>query len=147
MLAAGLMLALFAMNGVFSSKGVGAATPARECTSAVLSSCNPGAAVQITLESTTSTDAILAVEPGSDITVDFGTTGFVLPETIAEQRVQIKSFNWNNPGSDPNTLMNVPNTTGFNGNPSEVLIDGSKVILTVPSLKADNTAQTFNATN
>ena len=81
-----------------------------------LSSQEPGAAVQITINASTA----MAIMPNQDITVDL--SGFSVPETIAGSAIDISS-------------------DGFDGNPSNVLVSGSKVTMTVPNVKASGADQ------
>ena len=81
-----------------------------------LSSQEPGAAVQITINASTA----MAIMPNQDITVDL--SGFSVPETIAGSAIDISS-------------------DGFDGNPSNVLVNGSKVTMTVPNVKASGADQ------
>ena len=81
-----------------------------------LSSQEPGAAVQITINASTA----MAIMPNQDITVDL--SGFSVPETIAGSAIDISS-------------------DGFDGNPSNVLVSGSKVTMTVPIVKASGADQ------
>ena len=75
------------------------------------SSSVPSAAVQITLKGYAAADA--AIEPNEDITVDL--TGFGVPSSIADSAIDIAS-------------------KGFSGTPSNVLVNGKKVTMTVPNL-------------
>ena len=84
-----------------------------------LSSQEPGAAIQITIESSTAT----AITPNQDIRVDLA--GFSVPSTIADSAVDISS-------------------DGYNGNPSNVVVSGKKVTMTVPNVKANGDDQTEN---
>ena len=84
-----------------------------------LSSQEPGAAVQITINASTAT----AITPNQDIRVDLA--DFSVPSTIAESAVDISS-------------------DGFNGNPSNVVVSGKKVTMTVPNVKANGDDQTEN---
>ena len=88
-------------------------------TGITLSSQEPGAAVQITIEDSTAT----AITPNQDIRVDLA--GFSVPSTIAESAVDISS-------------------DGYNGNPSNVVVSGKKVTMTVPNVKANGDDQTEN---
>ena len=85
-----------------------------------LSSDTPGAAVQVTLN-TTNTAAIAG---GHDIVVDFGKNGFGIPSSIPEERILIED-----------TLVAAVSgdiDTGYKGNPGSVTVSGSKVTLTMP---------------
>ena len=84
-----------------------------------LSSQEPGAAVQITINASTAT----AIEPNQDIMVDL--SAFSVPSTIADSAIDISS-------------------DGFDGNPSNVVVSGSKVTMTVPNVKANGADQTEN---
>ena len=84
--------------------------------SITLSSHEPGAAVQITIRA----NAAAAIMPNQDITVDL--SGFSVPDTIADAAVQISSY-------------------GYNGNPSNVVVSGSKVTMSVPNVKANGDDQ------
>ena len=84
-----------------------------------LSSQEPGAAVQITINGSTAT----AIEPNQDIRVDLG--AFSVPSIIADSAVDISS-------------------DGYNGNPSNVVVSGKKVTMTVPYVKANGDDQTEN---
>ena len=81
-----------------------------------LSSQEPGAAVQITINASTAT----AIAPNQDIRVDLG--AFSVPSTIADAAIQISS-------------------DGYNGIPSNVVVTGKKVTMTVPNVKANGDAQ------
>ena len=85
--------------------------------SIALSSNEPGAAVQITITDT----AGYAIMPNQDIRVDL--SAFSVPSTIADSDVQISS-------------------DGYNGNPSNVVVSGSNVTMTVPNVKANGDDQT-----
>ena len=87
--------------------------------SIVLSSQEPGAAVQITINSSTAT----AIAPNQDIRVDLG--AFSVPSTIADSAIDISS-------------------DGYDGNPSNVVVSGSNVTMTVPNVKANGDDQTEN---
>ena len=87
--------------------------------SITLSSQTPGAAVQITIASSTAT----AILPNQDITVDL--SAFSVPSTIADSAIDISS-------------------DGFDGNPNNVVVSGKKVTLTVPNVKANGADQTEN---
>ena len=87
--------------------------------SITLSSQTPGAAVQITIASSTAT----AILPNQDITVDL--SAFSVPSTIADSAIDISS-------------------DGFDGNPNNVVVSGKKVTLTVPNVKANGDDQTEN---
>ena len=96
------------------------ATPLTELIpGSTLSSQEPGAAVQITINASTAT----AITPNQDIRVDLA--DFSVPSTIAESAVDISS-------------------DGFNGNPSNVVVSGKKVTMTVPNVKANGDDQTEN---
>ena len=84
-----------------------------------LSSQEPGAAVQITINASTA----MAIMPNQDITVDL--SAFSVPTTIADSAIDISS-------------------DGFDGNPSNVVVNGSKVTMTVPNVKANGDDQTEN---
>ena len=88
-------------------------------TGITLSSQEPGAAVQITLNASTAT----AIEPNQDITVDL--SAFSVPSTIADSAIDISS-------------------EGFDGSPSNVVVSGSKVTMTVPNVKANGDDQNEN---
>ena len=88
-------------------------------TGITLSSQEPGAAVQITINASTAT----AIMPNQDITVDL--SAFSVPSTIADSAIDISS-------------------DGFDGNPSNVVVSGSKVTMTVPNVKANGADQTEN---
>ena len=81
-----------------------------------LSSQEPGAAVQITIAAS----AAAAIMPNQDITVDL--SAFSVPSTIADSAIDISS-------------------EGFDGNPSNVVVSGSKVTMTVPNVKANGADQ------
>ena len=76
-----------------------------------LSSQEPGAAVQITITDTAAAD----INPNEEIQVDL--SAFSVPDTIAESDIAISS-------------------TGFNGSPSNVLVTGKKVTMTIPTATA-----------
>ena len=95
----------------------------------MLSSKVPGAAVQITLNAFAGTEGI---QPNEDITVDFGTTGFDLPATIADNGIDITST-----ADDANLA-----TTGFRGSPTNVVVSGSKITMTIPNVNAAGEDQT-----
>ena len=76
-----------------------------------LSSHEPGAAVQITITDTAAAD----INPNEEIQVDL--SAFSVPDTIAESDIAISS-------------------TGFNGSPSNVLVTGKKVTMTIPTVTA-----------
>ena len=76
-----------------------------------LSSHEPGAAVQITITDT----AVADINPNEEIQVDL--SAFSVPDTIAESDIAISS-------------------TGFNGSPSNVLVTGKKVTMTIPTATA-----------
>ena len=84
-----------------------------------LSSQEPGAAVQITISDSTAA----AIMPNQDIQVDL--SAFSVPDTIADSAIDISS-------------------DGFDGNPSNVVVSGSKVTMTVPNVKANGDDQTEN---
>ena len=77
-----------------------------------LSSHEPGAAVQITITDTAAAD----INPNEEIQVDLK-SAFSVPDTIAESDIAISS-------------------TGFNGSPSNVLVTGKKVTMTIPTVTA-----------
>ena len=81
-----------------------------------LSSQEPGAAVQITIAAS----AAVAIEPNQDITVDLG--AFSVPWTIADSAINISS-------------------DAFDGSPSNVLVNGNRVTMTVPNVKANGDDQ------
>ena len=83
-----------------------------------LSSQEPGAAVQITLEGTAAT----GIEPNQDITISL--PGFGMPETIADTAISITSAE-------------------FKGSPTGVLVTGSKITMTVPQVRANGNPQTM----
>ena len=83
-----------------------------------LSSQEPGAAVQITLEGMAAT----GIEPNQDITIAL--PGFGMPETIADSAISITS-------------------AGFKGSPTGVLVTGSKITMTVPQVRANGDPQTM----
>ena len=83
-----------------------------------LSSQTPGAAVQITIEDMAASDD--PIMPSEDITVDL--SGFSVPDTIADSSVTISSG-------------------GYNGNPSDVVVTGSKITMTVPNVRANGDPQ------
>ena len=76
-----------------------------------LSSMEPGAAVQITIEDVAAAD----IMPNEEIQVDL--SAFSVPDTIAESDIAISS-------------------DGFNGSPSNVLVTGKKVTMTIPTATA-----------
>ena len=82
-----------------------------------LSSQEPGAAVQITINASTAT----AILPNQDIRVDL--SAFSVPSTIADSAIDISS-------------------DAFDGNPSNVVVSGSNVTMTVPNVKANGFDQT-----
>ena len=84
-----------------------------------LSSQEPGAAVQITINASTAT----AIMPNQDITVDL--SAFSVPSTIADSAIDISS-------------------DGFDGSPSNVVVSGKNVTMTVPNVKASGDDQTEN---
>ena len=130
LLAAGLMMALFAM-GVFSANRVSAAAGGLGIT---LSSDVPGKAVRITLTTVgTVNDALetpsatpssngQTLTPGSDIVVTL--PDFVLPSSIAANQV----------------LIDTTGSNGYSGNPSDVSIDrvNNTITLTVPLVQPTN---------
>ena len=77
-----------------------------------LSSQTPGAAVQITITA----NAAARIRPNQDITVDL--SPFSVPSSIADSSVDISS-------------------DGFNGSPTNVLVTGKKVTMTVPRPDSD----------
>ena len=81
-----------------------------------LSSMEPGAAVQITIGDT----AAAAIMPNQDITVDL--SAFSVPDTIADAAIAISS-------------------DGYDGSPSNVVVTGSKVTMTVPNVRANGNPQ------
>jgi hypothetical protein len=84
----------------------------------VISSCVPGAAVRIELNSEVGADGQPGeVLPGEDITIDF--SDFQLPSSIDEGRVLIDTAGTVNP---------------FDGNPSEVSVSGDELTLTIPTI-------------
>ena len=84
-----------------------------------VSSTVPGAAVRVEL----ATFAEAPIHSTDEITVDFSGpsagTGFILPRSMVKSRVQIR---YKSGGSDKSV------------NPSEVLLQGEKVVLTVPTV-------------
>ena len=84
-----------------------------------LSSYEPGAAVQITINASTAT----AIRPNQDIRVDL--SAFSVPSTIADSAIDISS-------------------DGFDGSPSNVVVSGKNVTMTVPNVKASGDDQTEN---
>lgn len=119
LMAAAMLAALFAI-GVFSATGVQAQNMV------MLSPQEPGAAVQITLSSSTT-----GIMPNQDITI--GLPGFSLPATIADTAIDIVST-----PDDPETGGM---TSGFSGSPTNVVVSGSNITMTVPSNRADGTPQ------
>ena len=83
-----------------------------------LSSQEPGAAVQITIEDM----AAAAIQPNQDITIEL--KGFGMPETIADTAISITSAE-------------------FKGSPTGVLVTGSKITMTVPQVRANGDPQTM----
>ena len=81
-----------------------------------LSSQEPGAAVQITI----SAAAAAAIQPNRDIQVDL--SAFTVPSTIAESSIDIDS-------------------AGYDGTPSNVVVNGKKVTMTVPNVRANGDPQ------
>jgi hypothetical protein len=81
-----------------------------------LNTQEPGAAVQITI--TDSADP--AILPDEQIEMDL--SGFSVPETIADSDISISS-------------------EGYRGNPSNVVVNGSTVTMTVPNVKANGDDQ------
>ena len=81
-----------------------------------LSSKTPGAAVQITL----SAEAAEDIMPNEDIQVDL--SAFSVPSTIAASAIDISS-------------------EAFRGTPSNVVVSGKKVTITVPNVRANGDAQ------
>ena len=81
-----------------------------------LNTQEPGAAVQITI--TDSADP--AILPDQQIEMDL--SGFSVPETIADSDISISS-------------------EGYRGNPSNVVVSGSTVTMTVPNVKANGDDQ------
>ena len=81
-----------------------------------LSSMEPGAAVQITIEDM----AAMAIMPDEQIQIDL--SAFSVPETIADSDISISS-------------------EGYRGTPSNVTVSGSMVTLTVPNVKANGDDQ------
>ena len=79
-----------------------------------LSSYTPSAAVQITITA----NAAARIRPNQDITVDLDP--FAVPSTIADSSIDISS-------------------EGFNGSPTNVLVTGKKVTMTVPRPDSDDT--------
>ena len=86
-----------------------------------LSSQEPGAAVQITIEDM----AAAAIQPNQDITIEL--KGFGMPETIADTAISITSAE-------------------FKGSPTGVLVTGSKITMTVPQVRANGDPQTMAVT-
>ena len=82
-----------------------------------LNTYEPGAAVQITI--TDSADP--AILPDEQIEMDL--SGFSVPTTIADSDISISS-------------------DGYRGNPSNVVVSGSTVTMTVPNVKANGADQT-----
>ena len=131
LLAAGLMLALFAM-GVFSSNRASADADALVVT---LTNGVPGKAVKITITTkgtvgqpgappvATNVLSTDIVAPGEEITVEL--PKFVIPSSISEKQVEISST----------VISGSESTTGYIGNPSEVRIDGQKLHLTIPVIQ------------
>ena len=83
---------------------------------AMLSSQEPGAAVQITLSAT----AMTGIQPNQDITIEL--KGFGMPETIADSAISITSAD-------------------FKGSPTGVLVTGSKITMTVPQVRSNGDPQ------
>ena len=81
-----------------------------------LNTQEPGAAVQITI--TDSADP--AILPDQQIEMDL--SGFSVPETIADSDISISS-------------------EGYRGNPSNIVVNGSTVTMTVPNVKASGADQ------
>ena len=81
-----------------------------------LNTQEPGAAVQITI--TDSADP--AILPDEQIEMDL--SGFSVPETIADSDISISS-------------------EGYRGNPSNIVVNGSTVTMTVPNVKASGADQ------
>ena len=81
-----------------------------------LSSQTPGAAVQITL----SAEAAADIMPNEDIQVDL--SAFSVPSTIAASAIDISSED-------------------FRGTPSNVVVSGKKVTITVPNVRANGDPQ------
>ena len=84
-----------------------------------LNTQEPGAAVQITI--TDSADP--AIRPDEQIEMDL--SGFSVPATIADSDISISS-------------------QGYRGNPSNVVVSGSTVTMTVPNVKASGADQTVS---
>ena len=82
-----------------------------------LNTYEPGAAVQITITDSADT----AILPDEQIEMDL--SGFSVPATIADSDISISS-------------------DGYRGNPSNVVVSGSKVTMTVPNVKANGADQT-----
>lgn len=82
-----------------------------------LSSQEPGAAVQITISDVAAAD----ITPNQDIRVDL--SAFSVPDTIADSAIDISS-------------------EAFDGNPSNVVVSGKNVTMTVPNVKANGDDQT-----
>ena len=92
-------------------------TPTEPVSAVALSSKTPGAAVQITISDV----AAEAIAPNQDIRVDL--SAFSVPSTIADSAIDITS-------------------EGYTGNPSNVVVSGSNVTMTVPNVKANGDDQT-----
>ena len=84
--------------------------------SVTLSSQEPGAAVQITIAAS----AAAAIMPDEQIEVDL--SAFSVPDTIADSDISISS-------------------AGYRGNPSNVVVSGKKVTMTVPNVRANGDPQ------
>ena len=83
-----------------------------------LSSHDPGAAVQITLTAVAAAD----IMPDQQIEIDL--SAFSVPDTIADSGINISSAG-----------------DGYRGTPSDVSVDGKKVTLTIPNVKANGDNQ------
>ena len=99
---------------------------------AELSSQEPGAAVQITLRAIADGGGVL---PNQDITVDLTFTGFGLPEFMPDSAIDITST------ADTTSVVTTA-ATGFKGSPTNVLVTGSKITMTVPNVNAAGNDQT-----
>ena len=85
-------------------------------TGITLSSQEPDAAVQIIIHAS----AEVAIDPNQDITVDLA--AFRVPATVPDSAINISS-------------------DGFDGNPSNVVVTGNKITMTVPNVKANGDEQ------
>ena len=95
----------------------GTPTPGDSDTGADVSTQVPGASVQITLSGQAST----GISPNEDIMVDLA--GFGVPSSIADAAINISSDD-------------------FRGSPADVVVNGTKITMTIPNITPAGTDQT-----